>query len=172
MSGNDADNEHQDTEPPHLSHLLTQSLLPALRLHLADHPKSVTDVWLLVLQSESPSVEGTLACGLSVACAALADAGVALNGLGVGIGCALGSGEEEKKVITDPTGVESRSAEARVTLGVMPALDTLTDVWMTGQASVEEVLKMVDRAVTASAGVHGKVAATLASGRSLEVSQS
>jgi exosome complex component MTR3 len=105
-----------------------------------------------------------------VACAALADAGVALNGLGVGVGCALATGDE-KKVITDPTGVESRSAEARVTLGVMPALDTLTDVWMTGQASVEEVLKMVDRAVTGSAGVHGKVAATLASGRSLEVSQ-
>lgn len=132
----------------------------------------MTDVWLLVLQSESPSVEGTLACGLSVACAALADAGVALNGLGVGVGCALGAATgEEKTVITDPTGSESRSAEARVTLGVMPALDTLTDVWMTGQASVEDVLKMVDRGVTASAGVHGKVAATLASGRNVQGSQ-
>lgn len=148
----------QDTEPPHLSHLLTQSLLPALTLHLSQHPKSVTDIWLLVLQSESPSLESTLSAGLSVACAALADAGVALNGLGVGVAVA----KTEEGIAVDPTGREARAAGARVTLGVLPALDTLTDVWMTGQASVADVLGMVDRAVAASAGVHGRVAGVLA----------
>ncbi|KAJ9104980.1 hypothetical protein QFC20_004420 [Naganishia adeliensis] len=148
----------RDTEPPHLSHLLTQSLLPALTLHLSQHPKSVTDIWLLVLQSESPSLESTLAAGLSVACAALADAGVALNGLGVGVAVA----KTEEGIAVDPTGREARAGGARVTLGVLPALDTLTDVWMTGQASVADVLGMVDCAVAASAGVHGRVAGVLA----------
>lgn len=118
----------------------------------------MTDIWLLVLQSESPSLESTLSAGLSVACAALADAGVALNGLGVGVAVA----KTEEGVVVDPVGTEARKAEARVTLGVLPALDTLTDVWMTGQASVEEVLRMVDRAVGASANVHGRVAGVLA----------
>lgn len=118
----------------------------------------MTDIWLLVLQSESPSLESTLGAGLSCACAALADAGVALNGLGVGVGVSL-AGEE---VVMDPTGKEARQSGARCTVGVVPALDMLTDVWMTGEASVAQVLRMVDRAVGGSARVHGKVAQVLA----------
>ncbi|KAJ9117421.1 hypothetical protein QFC24_006517 [Naganishia onofrii] len=150
---------NQDTEPPHLSHLLTQSLLPVLTQHLSHHPKSVTDIWLLVLESESPALESTLAAGISVASAALGDAGIELVGLGVGVSSALTTGSS---VVVDPNGGESRSAAARMTLGVVPALDTVSDIWFTGCAKAEDVGRMVQAAVEAGAGtVHGKVANAL-----------
>lgn len=73
----------QDTEPTHLTTLLTQLLLPTLRLELL--PKASLDVYLLVLESDS--IEGVLAAGLTVASAACADAGggVEMSGLGVGV---------------------------------------------------------------------------------------
>lgn len=150
----------QDTEPPHLSHLLTQSLLPVLTQHLSHHPKSVTDIWLLVLESESPALESTLAAGISVASAALGDAGIELVGLGVGVSSALTT--TGNVVVVDPNGGESRSAAARMTLGVVPALDTVSDIWFTGCAKAEDVGRMVQAAVEAGAGtVHGRVANAL-----------
>ncbi|KAJ9093887.1 hypothetical protein QFC21_006260 [Naganishia friedmannii] len=153
----------KDTEPPHLSHLLTQSLLPVLTQHLQHHPKSVTDIWLLVLESESPALESTLAAGVSVACAALGDAGIELGGLGVGVSSALAT--TTGNVLVDPNGGESRSAAARMTLGVLPALDMVSDIWFTGCAKTGDVIRMLEGAVEAGAGtVHGKVGNALVVG--------
>lgn len=63
-----------------LAALLTQLLLPALRLDL--FPKLSIDVHLLVLEADSDAA--VLASGLTAACAAIADAGIPLTGLVVG----------------------------------------------------------------------------------------
>lgn len=60
--------------------VLTNLLLPAVRLHLL--PKLSVDVYLHVLEADSD--EAVLGAGLSAACAAIADAGIELNGLAVG----------------------------------------------------------------------------------------
>jgi exosome complex component MTR3 len=137
---------NQDTEPPHLSHLLHSHLLPALQLHTL--PKSSIDIYLLVLQSESPSIESVLASGLTVCAAAVADAGIAMNGLAVGTvtslsGTATDSATNAKPIIQlDPDGVQARAADARVTVGCLPALDALSDVWVTGEVTVDNLISV------------------------------
>jgi len=137
---------NQDTEPPHLSHLLHSHLLPALQLHTL--PKSSIDIYLLVLQSESPSIESVLASGLTVCAAAVADAGIAMNGLAVGTVTSLSgtdadSATNSKRIIQlDPDGLQARAADARVTVGCLPALDALSDVWVTGEVTVDNLISV------------------------------
>lgn len=97
-----------------------------------------------MLESESPSIESVLSAGLTVASAAVADAGVGMNGLGVGVVASSGNGDvgEGRKVRLDPDGVEAREAEARVTVGCLPALDRISDVWLTGECEVEELIQV------------------------------
>lgn len=122
---------------------------------LERYPKSSIDVYLLVLESESPDLETTLAAGLSVASAGLVDAGVEVKGLGVGVvgagsssawssarfgtGEATGAGDGKTPLppyLLDPTPQESRASQARVTVGTLPALGLVTDIWMTGEMDV------------------------------------
>lgn len=149
----------QDTEPPHLSSLLHAALLPAIRLETL--PKSSIDVHVLVLESPAlasgqGAVEATLAAALSCASAAVADAGIAMAGLAVGTvaaafeeedageGARDGQGAKQKKLSStirlDPDEHEGAQASAIVSVGTLPALDLVTDAWMTGEAEVEEVV--------------------------------
>jgi exosome complex component MTR3 len=124
----------QDTEPAALSTLLTQLLLPSLHLHLL--PKSSVDVYLLVLESDTlPSV---LSAGLTVASAAIADAGIAMGALGVG---AVISGEKDGLRV-DPTKQEEQDGDAILTVGIMPALDRVTNLWLTGETDVDDAVKV------------------------------
>lgn len=120
----------KDTEPVPLSTLLTQHLLPTIRLHLL--PKSSIDVHLLVLESDA--VSNVLSAGLTVASAAVADAGIPMSALGVGTVIA----KHEEGLILDPSRSEEMMAGGVVSLGVMPALGKISGVWMTGEVEVEE----------------------------------
>jgi exosome complex component MTR3 len=125
-------NGSQDTEPAPLSHLLSQHLIPTLHLHLL--PKSTLDIHLLILQSDT--LPNVLATSLTVATAALADAGIPMSALGIG---AVASLEEGGKVVIDPQEGESGSGGGVLGLGVMPALGKITGVWMSGEVEVDEV---------------------------------
>jgi hypothetical protein len=152
----------QDTEPPTPSTLLSQSLLPSLRLHLL--PKSQLDVFLLVLESDG--MEGVVSAGTTVAGAALAmvGGGVEMGGLVVGVSSVslnvhvryersicctwthpfLRSLSLQAKVgsnlLLDPNSHESLLASSRITLSCMPALGVVTNVWQTGQVDSEEMM--------------------------------
>jgi exosome complex component MTR3 len=117
--------------------------LPALQLHTL--PKSSIDIYVLVLESESPSLESVLSAGLTVCSAAVADAGIAMNGLGVGLSSsytvAADNGSSGSSKI-NPSGAEARDAEARVTVGCLPALDAVSDIWLTGEIAVENLIQV------------------------------
>jgi exosome complex component MTR3 len=72
--------DFQDTEPVNHAALLTNLLLPALRLHLL--PKLSVDVHLLVLEADGDAA--VLSAGLTAASAAIADAGIPMSALAVG----------------------------------------------------------------------------------------
>lgn len=75
---------------------------------------------------------------MTVSSAAVADAGIPMNGLGVGcVVTRLGS-EGGREVVVDPSKEEEGQGDASVCLGVMPALGKLTNVWFTGEAEVED----------------------------------
>jgi len=73
-----------------------------------------------------------------VASAAIADAGIAMNGLGVGTVIAKG----EEGILLDPLRNEEHGADGMVSLGVMPALGNVSGIWMTGEVKVEEVCQV------------------------------
>jgi exosome complex component MTR3 len=94
------------------------------------------DVYLLVLESDTlPSV---LSAGLTVASAAIADAGIAMGALGVG---AVISGEKDGLRV-DPTKQEEQDGDAILTVGIMPALDRVTNLWLTGETDVDDAVKV------------------------------
>jgi len=151
----------RDTEPPHLTHCLTQALLPAIQLHLL--PKSSLDIYLLVLESESPSIESVLAAGLTVASAAVADSGIDMGGLAVGVTGASTSGKRGD-VVLDPEAKVAQAAAGRATVGVLPALGVITDVWTTGELEVDELVQVIDACVRGSTDVHAVLAQALIAG--------
>ncbi|ORY20837.1 ribosomal protein S5 domain 2-like protein [Naematelia encephala] len=143
----------RDTEPLPLSALISQSLLPAIQLHLL--PKSSLDIHLLIL--ESSTTAAVLSAGLTVASAAVADAGISMNGLGVG-GTALRVGKE---TLLDPSAGEEASGNGLVCLGSLPAQGKVTGVWISGELEVEELCDLIDKAGEAGEQAHTTVAHTL-----------
>ncbi|KAK4683762.1 exosome complex component MTR3, partial [Tremellales sp. Uapishka_1] len=146
----------RDTEPASLSTLLTQLLLPTLQLHLL--PKSSLDVYILVLESDT--ISGVLSSGLTVASAAVADAGIQMNGLGVG--AVVVKNDEDSMV--DPTKQEENEAASSATIGVMPALNKITNVWLTGETDIEDACSMIEMAVKESKETHTVLARALLEG--------
>jgi exosome complex component MTR3 len=118
----------QDTEPAPLSALLTSHLLPALQLHLL--PKSAIDVHLLILESDV--LPNVLSAGLTVASAAIADAGIPMFALGVGSTLSRMDGEN----LVDPEN-ETEEGDATVALGVMPAIGKISGVWLSGEVDID-----------------------------------
>ncbi|WVR04800.1 hypothetical protein IAU60_001812 [Kwoniella sp. DSM 27419] len=146
----------RDTEPLPLSVLLTQSLLPTLQLHLL--PKSSVDVYLLVLESDTPT--NVLSAGLTVASAAIADAGIAMNGLGAGSVVV----NAKDGLILDPSEEEERDAHGKVLVGTMPALGKVTNLLLSGEASVDQACEMIEKAIAASRDTHTVLAEALLEG--------
>jgi len=68
-----------------------------------------------------------------------------MNGLGVGLVTSLSESPipgAKPTVQLDPEGVQARDAEARVTVGCLPALDAVSDVWVTGEVEVENLISV------------------------------
>jgi exosome complex component MTR3 len=76
---------------------------------------------------ESDDVSDLLSAAHTVATAAIADAGIAMSGLGVG--CVVRGSEEEENV-------------SSVTLGVLPALNKITNVWVNGVQDIDTVCEV------------------------------
>lgn len=82
-----------------------------------------------------------LSAGLTVASAAVADAGIEMAGLGVGgVVASLGADEKQgkKRVVIDPSLEEEKESDVKVMVGTMPALSKVTNVWLTGEIEVDE----------------------------------
>lgn len=81
-----------------------------------------------------------LSASLTAASAAVADAGIPISGLGVGVVQTGGGSDAGDGIDANMDDTAGRKAPlAQVTLGVMPALGRVTSLWMTGSAEVDEV---------------------------------
>ncbi|ODO08553.1 hypothetical protein L198_00283 [Cryptococcus wingfieldii CBS 7118] len=147
----------QDTEPLPLSNLLTQLLLPSL--HLSAFPKAQLDIFLLVLESSSPA--SVLSAGLTVASAAVVDAGVEMGGLGVG---AVVAKLEEGRNLVDPSKDEEAESRARAVVGGMPALGKITNMWLEGEVPVSEACDMIETALVSTRETHTVLAQAIIEG--------
>jgi exosome complex component MTR3 len=116
-----------------LSALLASHLLPALQLHLL--PKSALDVHLLILESDI--LPNVLSAGLTVASAAIADAGIPMYSLGVGATVS----KADQTICVDPE-TEEEEGTATVAVGVLPALQKLSGVLLTGDVDVDEACQV------------------------------
>ncbi|WVQ75831.1 hypothetical protein IAR50_005464 [Cryptococcus sp. DSM 104548] len=147
----------RDTEPLPLSNLLTQLLLPSL--HLSAFPKAQLDIFLLVLESSSPA--SVLSAGLTVASAAVADAGVEMGGLGVG---AVVAKLEEGRNVVDPSKDEESESRVRAVVGGMPALGRITNMWLEGEVPVSEACDMIEIALASTRETHTVLAQAIIEG--------
>lgn len=60
-----------------------------------------------------------------------------MNGLGVGSVVALGD-----KALSDPTRQEEQEAIGSVTVGTLPALNRITNLWFSGEADVNSTCEV------------------------------
>ncbi|ORX34079.1 3' exoribonuclease family, domain 1-domain-containing protein [Kockovaella imperatae] len=142
----------RDTEPAALSSLIHSHLLPALQLHLL--PKSALDIQILVIESDS--VPNVLSAALTVASMAVADAGIPMNGLGVGVMIdSEGSGDRNQ------SDIEVHDSGGTISMGVMPALGRISGIWMTGEMSLDQACSLIDTGVQASKSTHAILAQSL-----------
>lgn len=94
-------------------------------------------------------------------------------------GLAVGSVvvSKDKELLVDPSVEEEGGGDASVCMGIMPALSTVTNVWFTGEAEVDDAcevrpllksmskprtdLQMIDKAIAASKSTHTVLAQSL-----------
>ncbi|CAD6906297.1 unnamed protein product, partial [Tilletia laevis] len=159
-----------DVESASLSALVTQALLPSIRLDLL--PKATLDIFITVLEADALD-EGCAAASATLASTALADAGVDLYGLVVGSTAAYyprsragteadqrsSKPKKQPTIYLDPTRAEANAAQATVTLCTMPALGTVTALYQGGGtltwAQTEQALDLLHEA---SSRIHYVVA--------------
>ncbi|KNZ71781.1 Exosome complex component mtr3 [Termitomyces sp. J132] len=121
----------RDAEDRSLAMAIHQALVPSVRLELL--PKSTIDVFLTIIEADG--MEGCIASGVVAASTALADAGVEM--LGLVMSCA--SSIVGREIWLDPTEGEAQLAKGTLVLSCMPAVNTVTSVWQSGQMSLGEV---------------------------------
>lgn len=133
----------KDTESSSLANSIRLALLPSIRLDKL--PKATIDVFITILQADAGRGQGELddeacaAAATTVASCALANAGIELYGLVVGVHGVWGKGNG---MIVDATHAEALNAKASLTLWSMPALGTVTSIDQTGHMSIEEMEKV------------------------------
>lgn len=83
----------------------------------------------------------------------MADAGIEMAGLGVGGVIASVGGDEKqcrRRVVIDPSLEEEKENDVKVMVGTMPALGKVTNVWLTGEAEVDDACNVCVRFLISS----------------------
>jgi len=143
----------RDAEDRSLSVLIHQALAPAVRLEL--FPKSTVDIFLMIIENDG--IEGCVASGAVAASTALADAGIDMLGMVVSCTACVTS----KEILLDPTADEADTAKGCFTLATVPALGLITNIWQTGQMTLDEADQCIDLCQEQCLSVHSVVAQTL-----------
>ncbi|TDL24783.1 mRNA transport regulator 3 [Rickenella mellea] len=143
----------RDAEDRSIAVLIQQALIPSLRLELL--PKSTIDVFIVIIENDG--IEGCVASGSIAASTALANAGIEM--LGLVTSCAASVVNEE--IWLDPTVNEARLTRGTLLLGFMPALGIVTNVWQTGQLTIEEAIKSMELCKERCLDIHSVVAQAL-----------
>lgn len=140
------------------------ALLPSLRLDLL--PKASIDVFITVLElgasrgkgEEGQDDEACTAAATTIASCALADAGIEMWGLVIGINGIISSNGQ---IIVDAIHSETKGSQSAMSMWCMPALGTVTALEQWGEMSFEEVERIMDALQAASVSIHYTIAKAL-----------
>ncbi|PAV23941.1 ribosomal S5 domain 2 [Pyrrhoderma noxium] len=143
----------RDAEDRPVSLLIQQSLIPAVRLELI--PKSTIDIFLFVIENDG--LEGCVSAGTTAASTALAHAKIDMLGLVVACSAVM----RLKEIWLDPTTEETSDAKGCLMLACVPALNLLTNIWQTGQMSVDEMEQCMDTCQERCVDIHSVVSQAL-----------
>jgi exosome complex component MTR3 len=160
---------NQDTESASVGDVVRSALLPSLRLDLL--PKASIDVFITVLQVgtsrgkvEGDDDEACAAAATTVASCALADAGIEMWALVVGMNGVLlqqqKQGQGQIVVDASHTEVKGRSRGA-MSLWTMPALGTVTAIEQWGDMSPQEIGELMEALQKAAGSAHYTIAKAL-----------
>ncbi|KAG0707714.1 3' exoribonuclease family, domain 1-domain-containing protein [Suillus ampliporus] len=143
----------RDAEDRSLAVSIHQAIVSSIRLEL--FPKSTIDVFITIIENDG--IEGCIASGSLAASAALADAGIEMLGLVASCSAAI-IGDD---IQLDPSEAEARASSGTVILACMPALDSITSVWQSGQMSADIALKCMEQCHERCIDIHSIVAQSL-----------
>ncbi|UZJ57529.1 hypothetical protein CBS101457_006849 [Exobasidium rhododendri] len=154
----------KDTESNSVGDAVRSALLPSLRLDLL--PKASIDVFITILEvaasrgkGEGQDDEACTAAAATVASCALADAGIEMWGLVIGVNAII---SVQGQLIVDPIHSEAdEGTRSAMSLWSMPALGTVTAIEQWGEMSLEEVETIMQSLQAASTSMHYTVAKAL-----------
>lgn len=139
-----------------ISKVTRLALEPAL--FLERYPKTVVDVFIDIMQADG----STRVTGINAASLALADAGVPMKGLVVG----LSGGKIDGTLIIDLCGEEDNNSEADIPIAFLPTKKRITLIQMDGRLTPEEVKTIIKNVMKAGQDVYKKQVEALKKGYS------
>jgi exosome complex component RRP41 len=110
------------------------------------YPRSKIRIEIEILSAEA----GTRCVGITAASVALADAGIPMRGMIVGVA----SGKIEDTVVLDLDKAEDNYGQADLPMGIMPTTGEIAFMQMDGDLSMDELQQAIDYNFTAAAEIH------------------
>lgn len=150
----------RDAEDRSIGVSIHQAIVSSIRLEL--FPKSTIDVFITIIENDG--IEGCIASGSLAASTALADAGIEMLGLVASCSAAI-FGDD---IRLDPSEAEARASDGTVILACMPALDSITSIWQSGQMSANLSLKCMRQCHERCIDIHSIVAQSLLEHRKID----
>ncbi|MDP7001896.1 MAG: exosome complex exonuclease Rrp41 [Candidatus Poseidoniaceae archaeon] len=117
------------------------------------YPRSKIRIEIEILAAEA----GTRCAGITAASVALADAGIPMRGMIVGVA----SGKIEDTVVLDLDKAEDNYGQADLPMGIMPTTGEIAFMQMDGDLSMDELQLAVDYNFAAAAEIHEIMTAAL-----------
>ncbi|GAA5871449.1 hypothetical protein JCM16303_000759 [Sporobolomyces ruberrimus] len=141
----------KDTEASTLAATLHQSLLPSIILETM--PKSQIDLFVTILESDG--WDGDVAMATTAASVALAEAGIQLYGLTIGLCAASHPSFPTTSPLLDPTRDEAFASTSFFSIALMPALGSVTNLRLTGTIDPTTLEIVLEKCLEVSKGLHG-----------------
>ncbi|KAG1782547.1 3' exoribonuclease family, domain 1-domain-containing protein [Suillus placidus] len=143
----------RDAEDRSIGVSIHQAIVSSIRLEL--FPKSTIDVFITIIENDG--IEGCIASGSLAASTALADAGIEMLGLVASCSAAIVG----DVIQLDPSEAEARASSGTVILACMPALNSITSLWQSGQMTTSMSLKCMEQCHERCIDIHSIVAQSL-----------
>lgn len=117
-------------------------------LFLRNYPETVVDVYVEIIQADG----STRVTAINAASLALADAGVPMRDLVIG----LSGGKIDDTLVLDLNGIEDNNSDADVPMAVLPTKKEVTLLQMDGRLKPDEFKDIVKNVINASQDVYKK----------------
>ncbi|KAG2349845.1 ribosomal protein S5 domain 2-like protein [Suillus weaverae] len=153
----------RDAEDRSIGVSIHQAIVSSIRLEL--FPKSTIDIFITIIENDG--IEGCIASGSLAASTALADAGIEMLGLVASCSAAI----VEDVIQLDPSEAEAQASSGTVILSCMPALDSITSIWQSGQMTssiANEVPQCIEQCHERCIDIHSIVAQSLLEHRRID----